>query len=88
MFIILGILCYLTGQRSKMTKLSFFTQQQCFYDDEVLYSATSFTGKVLKNSLYVESVVSKLKDCDFKSHFHLSRQIVEVITYFFINYCN
>jgi len=84
MFIILGILSYLTGQRSKMIKLSFFTQQQCLDDDEVLYSATSFTGKILKNSLYVESVVSKLRDCDFKSHFRLSRQTVEVITFFFL----
>lgn len=82
MFIILGILSNLISQRSKMTKLSFFTQTQSLDNDEVLYTTTSFTGKVLKTALYVESVVSKLRDCDFKSHFRLSRQTVEVITYF------
>lgn len=65
MFIIFGILSNLTGQRSKMTKLNSFTQQQCLNDNEFLYTATSFTGKVLKNLLYVESDVSKLRDCDF-----------------------
>lgn len=55
---------------------------QSLDDDEVLYNATSFTRKVLKNALYVESVVSKLRDCDFKSHFRLISQTVEVITYF------